>query len=407
MSRLRTALVAPVTARTWREFGHVALTALAGIPAFVLALLGLVSAPLSLLGVGLPVLVGTLALARLTPAWFRGPGRLLGWTWPSPAPLGARGPLGRLLALLRDDAAWRALLYCLLAFPLSLAGTYLAAVAVAAGTAAVTSPVWWLVVPDRWQGWIGDSWSLSWGLALQGVAVLLLFPWLLRGLVALDRVLVGSLLAPSRAGQRIAELETSRTALTADAAATLRRLERDLHDGTQARLVTVGLLLSRLEHRDPDPDRRAQLAAARAMVSDGLEELRDIIRGMHPPALDDGLPTALATLAARNAVPTEFRDQLRSRPSDAVATTLYFSAAELLTNVVRHARATSACVSLTELEGRIALAVSDDGCGGARDCAGGTGLAGLRRRAEALDGVLAIDSRDGGPTTVTVLLPRG
>jgi signal transduction histidine kinase len=407
LNRLRTALLAPVAARTWWEVAHVAFTALLGLPAFVLALLGLVSAPLSLLGVGLPVLVGTLALARLAPAWFRGPARLLGWTWPSPPPLRARAPLPRVLALLRDDAAWRALLYCFLAFPLSAAGTYVTAVAVAAGTAALTSPAWWLVVPDQWQGWIGGNWSLTWALALQGAAVLLVFPWLVRGLVALDRVLVGALLAPSRAGQRITELETSRTALTADAAATLRRLERDLHDGTQARLVTVGLLLSRLERHEPDAERRAQLAAARAMVSDGLEELRDIIRGMHPPALDDGLPTALATLAARNAVPTEFRDHLKSRPSDAVATTLYFSAAELLTNVVRHARATSACVRLSEVDGQIALAVSDDGCGGAQDGTSGTGLAGLRRRAEALDGVLTIDSRDGGPTTVTVLLPRG
>jgi signal transduction histidine kinase len=148
-------------------------------------------------------------------------------------------------------------------------------------------------------------------------------------------------------------------------------------------------------------------AAARAMVTDGLEELREIIRGMHPPALDDGLPTALATLAARSAVPTEFRNQLRSRPSDAVATTLYFTAAELLTNVARHARASAACVSVAEVDGGIALAVSDDGCGGARARAGGTGLTGLRRRAEALDGFLTIDSPDGGPTTVTVVLPGG
>jgi signal transduction histidine kinase len=279
---------------------------------------------------------------------------------------------------------------------------------VVAGTAAVTSPAWSLVVPDGWWGsWTGDSWSDSWGLAVQGAAVLLVFPWLVHGLVLLDRVLAGGLLAPDRAGQRIAELETSRAVVSADAAATLRRLERDLHDGTQARLVTIGLLLSRLEHREADPGRRAELASARAMVSDGLVELREIIRGMHPPALDDGLPTALATLAARSAVPTAFRDELRSRPAEAVAGTLYFTAAELLTNVARHARATSACLHLAEFGDRIVLAVSDDGRGGAQVGAGGSGLAGLRRRAEALDGSLTVDSRDGGPTTVTVTLPRG
>ena len=398
-------LRAPVSGRTWRELAHLAVRVLLGLPAFLLALLGLVAAPLSLLGIGLPLLAGVLLLARRAPLVFRAPARrLLGWDWADPPALRAR----RLGALLRDDTGWRALLYCFLVFPLALTGTDLAAGAVVAGTAAVTSPAWSLVVPDgSWESWTGDSWADSWGLAVQGAAVLLVFPWLVHGLVLLDRVLAGGLLAPDRAGQRIAELESSRAVVSADAAATLRRLERDLHDGTQARLVTIGLLLSRLEHREADPGRRSELASARAMVSDGLVELREIIRGMHPPALDDGLPTALATLAARSAVPTEFRDELRSRPAEAVAGTLYFTAAELLTNVARHARATSACLHLAESGDSVVLAVSDDGRGGAQVGAGGTGLAGLRRRAEALDGSLAVDSRDGGPTTVTVTLPRG
>jgi signal transduction histidine kinase len=401
-------LRAPVSGRTWRELAHTAVRVLLGLPAFLVALLALVSAPLALLGVGLPVLLGTLALARRAPAAFHPPARrLLGWNWPVPPPLRAGSPLRWVVAQLRDETAWRAVLYCFLTLPLALAGTYLAAVAVVAGTAAVTSPAWSLVVPRSWQSWTGETWGESWGLAVQGLAALLLFPWLVHGLVLLDRVLVGGLLTPDRAGRRIAELETSRAVVSADAAATLRRLERDLHDGTQARLVTIGLMLSRLEHHEADAGRRDQLAAARGVVSDGLEELREIIRGMHPPALDDGLPTALATLAARSAVPTEFCDQLRSRLSAAVASTLYFSAAELLTNVARHARASAACVRLVEADGRIALTVSDDGCGGAQAGPVGTGLAGLRRRAEALDGSLTIDSRDGGPTTVTVTLPRG
>jgi signal transduction histidine kinase len=408
VSVVRAVLLAPVSGRTWRESAHLAVRVGLGLPAFLLALLGLVAAPLTLLGIGLPVLAGTLAAARRAPLVFRAPARrLLGWNWPPPPPLLPGRPLHRLVALLRDETAWRALLYCFLVFPLALAGTYLAGVAVLAGTAAVTSPAWSLVVPDGWQSWTGDSWADSWGLAVQGAAVLLAFPWLVHGLVLLDRVLAGGLLTPGRAGQRIAELETSRAVVSADAAATLRRLERDLHDGTQARLVTIGLLLSRLEHREPDPGRRAELASARALVSDGLVELREVIRGMHPPALDDGLPTALATLAARSAVPTEFCDRLRSRPSEAVASTLYFTAAELLTNVARHAGASAARLTLAEDDGRLVLTVADDGRGGAQVRPGGTGLAGLRRRAEALDGSLTVDSTDGGPTTVTVTLPGG
>jgi signal transduction histidine kinase len=408
VSAVRAALAAPVSGRTWRELAATAVRVLLGLPAFLLALLGLVAAPLSLLGVGLPVLAGTLALARRAPVVFRGPARrLLGWDWAAPPPLPAGGPARRLRALFGDETAWRALLYCFLVLPLAVAGTYLAVVAVVVGTAAVTSPAWSLVVPESWRSWTGGTWGGSWLLAAQGAAVLLVFPWLVRGLVLLDRALVGGLLTPGRAGRRIAELETSRAVVSADAAATLRRLERDLHDGTQARLVTIGLLLSRLEQREADPVRRTELGAAREMVSEGLVELREVIRGMHPPALDDGLPTALATLAARSAVPTEFRDRLESRPAEAVASTLYFSAAELLTNVARHAGASAACLSLTEDDGRVVLTVTDDGRGGARVRSGGTGLAGLRRRAEALDGSLTVDSRDGGPTTVTVTLPGG
>ena len=150
MSAVGTVLRAPASGRTWRELAHTVVRLGLGLPAFLLALLGLVSAPLSLLGVGLPVLLGTLALGRRAPAAFRAPARrLLGWDWPSPAALPAGPPARRLAALLRDETAWRALVYCFLTLPLSLVGTYLSAVALGAGTAAVTSPAWSLVVPER------------------------------------------------------------------------------------------------------------------------------------------------------------------------------------------------------------------------------------------------------------------
>jgi signal transduction histidine kinase len=123
--------------------------------------------------------------------------------------------------------------------------------------------------------------------------------------------------------------------------------------------------------------------------------------------LDDGLPTALATLASRSPVPTAFSAKLDSRPSDAAAGTLYFTAAELLTNVARHAHATRADVYLAETADELILTVRDDGHGGARLSSSGTGLGGLRRRAAALDGSLALDSPDGGPTSVVMTLPKG
>ena len=139
---------------------------------------------------------------------------------------------------------------------------------------------------------------------------------------------------------------------------------------------------------------------------DALDELREIIRGVHPPALDDGLSTALATLAARSPVPVDFQDELLCRPTDAQAAALYFTAAELLTNVARHASARLARVEISDTAERISLVVHDDGRGGASLAADGTGLAGVERRVRALDGSITVHSPQHGPTTITVSLPK-
>jgi signal transduction histidine kinase len=250
--------------------------------------------------------------------------------------------------------------------------------------------------------------------ATGGAIVLLIFPWLMWPLVRLDRLLVGWLLTPGPAAERIARLESGRAALTAGAATTLRRLERDLHDGTQARLVSLGVALSRIERRlDRLPgdtgEIRELVSAARDSVTEGLAELRDIVRGIHPPALDDGLATALSTLATRSGLPVEVAVDLTAPPPGATASTVYFAAAELLTNAARHAGANRVALRLTEDSGALRLVVTDDGRGGAAAAAtaDGTGLSGLARRAEALDGRLEIVSPAGGPTTVTMTLPRG
>jgi signal transduction histidine kinase len=407
MSTLAVLLRAPIERRTRREFAYALATLLPAVPPFALALVGLIATALSVVAVGLPVLVATLAVGRLTIGYFRAPARaILGWDWPSPRPVGGRGVFGRGVAVLRDGAAWRALLYSVVKLPLTAVTAYLGTIAVVVGLAAVTFPAWWFVSSDGFGAISDSSWVDAWAFAVQGAAVLLLFPWFVRLLVGADRALASKLLAPDPARERIADLEESRAAIAADATATLRRVERDLHDGTQARLVSLGLMLSRLESKVADPQARDIVTDARRTVTDGLEELRDIIRGMHPPALDDGLATALATLAARSPIPTQFSDHLHGRPSDAEATTLYFIATELMTNVARHAEATKVDIRLADTDVFIELVVRDDGRGGARPSTSDSGLAGLRRRARALDGDLLIDSPDGGPTTITVTLPR-
>jgi signal transduction histidine kinase len=403
---IRRILLAPVAGRTWRELAYVVVSLLPAIPAFALALLGAVASVLSLLTVGLPILVGVLALARSTGSAFRGPARIVGWTWPAPPPVAGRTPLRWGRAMLRDGAGWRALLYCFVKLPVTALAAYIGVVSVAAGLVFVTYPFWYFLSPTGF-GQVDDrGWGGAWIYVVQAVGVLLVWPWFLRLLVSLDRVLIRALLEPSPDRARIAELQASRAVLTADAATVLRRLERDLHDGTQARLVSLGLTLGRIGRRVDDPEVRALVSGAQETVTDALAELRDIVRGIHPPALDAGLRTAVTTLAARSAVPVETAVELAREPPQATASTLYFSVAELLTNVARHAGATRARLRLAEDERAFLLEVADDGRGGATLDGGGTGLAGLARRAAALDGALRVDSPPGGPTVVTMMLPK-
>jgi signal transduction histidine kinase len=419
----RRILRAPFEGHTWRAWLNALACVIPAVLAFALAILGLIGAALSVFTVGLPILVGVLFLLRATARYVPAPARLiLGWTWSAPGPLsgpsvspapsgrgggrsrvpGLRGPRGGLLgrgrAVLRDGAAWRALGYCLIKLPLSVIAAYLG-VFIVIGFAAMTSPIWLRWVPERFA--LPSAWS---NVAL-GVACFLLCPWMVRLCTALDRILIRALLEPDPARARIAQLEAGRAALQADAAAVLRRVERDLHDGTQARLVALAVSLSRIERRTGE-EVRPLIRDAQDNITEALAELRDIIRAVHPPALDDGLPTALQTLAARSPVPVDLHVDLPGRPGDAAASALYFTAAELLTNVARHAGATRATVTLHETDDTIRLSVCDDGRGGART-GGGTGLAGLARRAGALDGSFTVDSPAGGPTIITMTLPEG
>ena len=394
-------LRAPVAGRTWREVGYAVTGTVMAVPTFVLPVLGLVFSVLSLLTIGLPLLTGVLLLARLTVRYFRGPARLfLGWSWPNPPPVRhAPGPVRWAGAVLGDGTGWKALAYCFARLPLMAAAAYLGGFLIVSGTLSATYPLWGRWFPDNPP--LGGPWVT----AAVGVAALFVFPWYFRLIIWLDRRLVRALLEPSPERARIAALESSRAALREDAAALLRRVERDLHDGTQARLVALGVALSRIERRSGEPQLRAMVGQARGAVVEALTELRDIVRGIHPPALDAGLATAIETLAARSAVPVAVHMDLPQRPAPETESALYFCAAELLTNVARHAGASRVRLELRMANSALRLAVTDDGHGGARPGDKGTGLAGLARRAGALDGTLRVDSPPGGPTTITVELP--
>jgi len=243
-----------------------------------------------------------------------------------------------------------------------------------------------------------------------GVIMVLAAPWVTRAVVAADRWLLRGLLGQGRLAERVRDLEQTRALAVDDAAALLRQVERDLHDGAQIRLATLAMHLGMAREKLGDDGQPLDVAAARELVDaahrgakDALAELRDLARGIHPPVLDNGLADALATLAASSAIPVELATDIPARPTPAIETIAYFCAAELLANAAKHSRAGRIGLRATGRDGTLLLSVTDDGAGGADP--GGGGLSGLTQRVSTVDGRLEIASPAGGPTRVTVRLP--
>src|SRR5262249_55175812 len=241
---------------------------------------------------------------------------------------------------------------------------------------------------------------------------LLLLPWAVRLLVAIDRRLVRGLLGPVTLSERVRSLQASRARAVDESAAELRRIERDLHDGAQARLAALAMTLGQIKENlareapgaSPNLSRTRELAdAAHRNAKDALAELRDLARGIHPPVLDAGLGTALATLVTTSAIPVRVAVDVPDRPSPSIETMAYFCVAELLANVAKHSGADRASVQVPMGHGRLLITVTDDGNGGAR--VGGGGLAGLVERVGTVDGEVHVDSPAGGPTVVSIELP--
>ncbi|MFF2777925.1 sensor histidine kinase [Streptomyces sp. NPDC058052] len=417
------ALRAPFQGRTWRAF----LFTLVGLPlsvvAFSLAVaLTSTGAGLLITFLGVPVLAASLAVCRGFGAVERARVRgLLGTDVAAPEPVRGRtgGPFSWMAAMLRSGASWRHLLYAFVHFPWAVFSFCVSLTVFSAGWGLFTYPLWRWVFPaylsqdgiqlygDENRALYVDS-PFEVGVAC-GVGLLMVLAWaqLVRGLTAVDRVLVAGLLGPGRLAERVTELESDRGTAVDTAAADLRRIERDLHDGPQARLASLAMDLGvAKETLARDPEAAAVLVdEAHGEVKLALKELRDLARGIHPAVLTDrGLDAALSSVAARCAVPVAVTVELPGRPVAAIEGLAYFTVTELLQNVTRHSRARRASVDVWRSEERLMLQVRDDGVGGA-DPARGQGLAGLAERLRAVDGVLAVDSPAGGPTTVTAELP--
>lgn len=385
-----------------------------------LALLMLLATSLvtAIVQIGLVLLIGTLAAARATGALHRALLHgLLGEDIPAP-PKRPRG----LRSALTDGDGWRAAAFTIAYPPIGLVLFAVTVMGRFYGLAALTYPFWWRTLEEDGRYGIGfgfgiepDTWPQALITAVAGAGILAFTTWSTRGL--LDRVvrpMAHALIGPGRLESRVQELQETRALAVQDSAATLRRIERDLHDGAQARLVAVAMALAGAKDQlARAPGDAPELTRGRELVDSALngsrtaiKELRDLVRGIHPPALNDGLDVALETLAKGYALPVTLRVDLPERPPEAIETIAYFCTAELLANAAKHAGASRAEVAAHAKDGALHLSVTDDGRGGARTrTSGGTGLAGLSQRVSTVDGRLLIDSPDGGPTTVTVELP--
>ncbi|MFF0967561.1 sensor histidine kinase [Streptomyces sp. NPDC003703] len=421
--RLPAGLRAPFEARSWKELAYVLLSLPISITLFCWAVTMVsLGAGLLVTFLGIPVLAGALAGCRGFGALERVRARgLLGLEVGEPEPLvmKGRGPLAWTGAVLKSGASWRALLYAGLQFPWAVFSFVVAMVLWPMGWSLLTYPLWYWIFPM----WAGQSGIQLYGdehhqifldnpfeitaTALAGLVITLATPWILRALTTVDRVLVHGLLGPSQLSARVVELESDRGVVVDTAAADLRRIERDLHDGAQARLVALAMDLGLAKEKlTEDPQAAARMVdEAHGEVKTALQELRDLARGIHPAVLTDrGLDAALSSVASRCTVPVQVDVDLAERPAAAIEGIAYFTVCELLQNISKHSRARSASVDVWRVEDRLMLQVMDDGVGGA-DVSAGSGLAGLAERLDAVDGILVVDSPAGGPTRVTAELP--
>ncbi|WP_190084378.1 sensor histidine kinase [Streptomyces longisporoflavus] len=363
--------------QTWKEIAHLLANLPLGVAGFVYVVVALAAGGgLAVTVIGLPLLAAALLGARQIGKAERARARgLLGLRIDEPSPMPKQrdhGFFSWLWSGLKDPVGWRTMLYSFMRLP-------------------------WGVV--------------TFAITLTGLFVLWpVLPYIVRGLTNADRVMVRGLLSPSdELERRIVELESDRGTVVDTAAADLRRIERDLHDGAQARLVALamglGLAKEKLLEGQADDTVAAMVDEAHGEVKLALQELRDLARGIHPAVLTDrGLDAALSSVASRCTVPVKVTADLPTRPAAAIEGIAYFTVSELLQNISKHSGARSASVDVWRADQRLLIQVWDDGRGGA-NLDGGTGMAGLADRLGAVDGLFVIESPVGGPTTITAELP--
>lgn len=342
----------------------------------VLLVLWVVGGVLVVVWVGLGILAGCLVATRWIANLHREmAARTLGEPIPDPyRPLPVGGFVAKARTVLADPMTWRDLAWVLVA---PVVGIVVSLVVVVLLLGIVTGFIWWFVTPP-----------------------------LMRARAMFDRFFL-AYSRTERLEQRVQDLTESRAEVVDHSAAELRRLERDLHDGAQARLVALSMNLGMADASfDHNPEQARRLVQeARETTAAAIGDLRSVVRGIHPPVLADrGLGGAVQAIALDMAVPVDVDVRLSGRPPAPVESALYFGIAECLANIGKHAGADHAWITLTHEDERLRAVVGDDGRGGA-DAGAGTGMLGVMRRLAAFDGTMSVSSPAGGPTLVTLEVP--
>jgi signal transduction histidine kinase len=413
----RGVFTAPFDRRTWLATSYAVFGTVVGALGALVLLLVLSSLALSFTVVGaLVVLGGTLIGARRLGRAERTRAEvLLGLAIADPH-LPTEGKWWqRVVARATRSETWREVAYLVLLGPIGLLGALLV---LAAWTGAAVLLLLPLYNPMLANGGahlfnlIIDTVPETALLGAAGVGLALAAPWIARAVAGAEGRLASGLLGPSERAalvNRVDELRARREQLVDVVEAERRRIERDLHDGAQQRLVALAMNLGMAKEKfDKDPEAaRALVQEAHAEAKLAMVELRNLARGIHPAVLSDrGLDAALSSLAGRAPVPVAVNVSVPERPPPAIETIAYFVVAEALTNIARHAGASRAAVSVARQNGHLKVEITDNGIGGA-DAGRGTGLAGLVDRVTSVDGTLHINSPAGGPTILTVELPCG
>ncbi len=417
---LRAFLLAPIHPATWYANGAIFLGLFVGIFSFAIVV-SLFSAGVSTLlaGIGIVLVVAGIEGSRVVARIERRRALYADARPLIPHPYRRlEGPIARLLrAEFADESRWRDVLYVIVNFPLAILEWLVAFSIWLIALALVTMPLWYdaagnASLPD-YLGWLGGhSPAIATIRFLAGAALLPVAASVSQLVIALHRAVVGGLLCTSESRELRRQVETlkeSRSAVLDAEAGELRRIERDLHDGAQQRLVMLTIDLGLASERiDADPEGAKRLVLeGQEQARQALAELRNLVRGIAPAILlDRGLIAAIESIAARGPVPTAVRSDLApgERLPDAVERAAYFVVAEALANVSKHSSAQHCEVRCRREGERLVAEVWDDGIGGAAVGAGG-GLAGLAGRVEGVDGTFSISSPSGGPTVVRAEFP--